>query len=111
LNALAFARGKEMHSLLVVTSDYHTRRTLWSFWRAAGDDPVVLGVYPALSAETSRISLVSLYVLAYEGLKNVYYRWKYDPEWIAGRVETKTPTLLRNSCQKSAFVRKDEIEI
>jgi len=69
-----FARDKGLRSLLVVTSDYHTRRTLWSFQRLAGDESVKLGIYPVVTEQLSKISYVRFWILAEEMLKNLYYR-------------------------------------
>ncbi len=73
LNTRAFVRADgSIRSLLVVTSDYHTRRTLWSFEQVFADDAVTIGVVAADSpqrgaGERFRIHGVEL-------LKSVVYR-------------------------------------
>jgi uncharacterized SAM-binding protein YcdF (DUF218 family) len=76
-HAIDFARSKGLRSLLVVTVDYHTRRTLWSFQRAAGDDSLSSAVYPVTNDKTADFSFRRLYILAVEAMKNVYYWWRY----------------------------------
>lgn len=76
-HAVDFARREGLRSLLLVTSDYHTRRTLWSFQRAAGDDPLSLAVYPVVGNKTSDTRFRRLYILTVEAIKNLYYRWRY----------------------------------
>lgn len=39
-------RGNSIDSLLVVSSHYHTRRTLWTFERVFSGTDVMIGVYP-----------------------------------------------------------------
>ena len=76
-HAMDLARGGGLHSLLVVTSDYHTRRTMWSFLRVGGDDSLSLAVYPVANNKTADISFRRFCILAVEAMKNVYYWWRY----------------------------------
>lgn len=76
-HVMDFARDMGLQSLLVVTSGYHTRRTLWSFQRLAGDEPVQLGIYPVMSERLSKINFVRFWILVEEMLKNLYYRWVF----------------------------------
>ena len=55
---------------MLVTSDYHTRRTLWIFRRVLQDLPVTIGITPA---PTSMFSLPALK----EPFKLLYYRLRY----------------------------------
>lgn len=48
LNTREYVLSREdIRSLLVVTSDYHTRRTLWSFRRVFREEDIRIGIYPA----------------------------------------------------------------
>jgi len=76
-HVMDFARDKGLRSLLVVTSGYHTRRTLWSFQRLAGDESIKLGIYPVVTEQLSKISYVRFWILLEEMLKNLYYRWVF----------------------------------
>ena len=80
-HAMDFARGRGLRSLLVVTSDYHTRRTLWSFQQAAGDDSLFLAVHPVFAEKAADLRFRRFYILSVEVIKNFYYRWRYDPGW------------------------------
>jgi len=76
LNTLAYVRTHpEIRSLLVVTSDYHTRRTLWTFWRVFEGTEIQIGVYPVPDLSASWWHRTS--VLYLEFLKYVYYRVAY----------------------------------
>lgn len=56
-----------IRSILLVTSDYHTRRSFWIFRRVMGELPVVISVAPA------RAGGVIIHKIALEYLKLVYY--------------------------------------
>jgi len=76
LNTLAYVRTHpEIGSLLVVTSDYHTRRTLWTFRRVFEGQGTQIGVYPV--ADLSETWWRRTCVLYLEFLKYVYYRVAY----------------------------------
>lgn len=68
-------------SLLVVTSDYHTRRTLWSFRRVFAGTDVTIGVYPVLKDSNYRGR--RLRVMTVELMKLIYYQLRYRlfPAW------------------------------
>lgn len=69
------ARG--MKSILIVTSDYHTKRSQWTFKNVFRDYPITIGVYP-VNSEIKNMSLVSKFkTLGSEILKLLYYRSKY----------------------------------
>jgi uncharacterized SAM-binding protein YcdF (DUF218 family) len=73
LNTLAYVRTHpEIRSLLVVTSDYHTRRTLWAFQRVFEGTEIQIGVYPVPDLSASWWRRTSVMYL--EFLKYMYYR-------------------------------------
>lgn len=75
-NTLAYVRTHpEIRNLLVVTSDYHSRRTLWTFRRIFEGQGVQIGVYPV--ADLSETWWRRTSVLYLEFLKYVYYRVAY----------------------------------
>lgn len=61
--------------LLVVTSDYHTRRTLWTFRRILSATDVVVGVYPVRKDPDYRGR--RLRILSLELIKFIYYQLRY----------------------------------
>lgn len=65
-----------IRSLVVVTSDYHTRRTLWTFKEVFSGDPVALRVYPAASLP-QRGMKDNLVILTTELVKLMFYRVRY----------------------------------
>lgn len=76
-HAIDFARGQGLRSLLVVTSDYHTRRTLWSFQQVAVDESVRLAVYPVTDDKPANSSFRRFHTLMVEAIKTLYWRWRY----------------------------------
>ena len=62
-------------SLLVVSSHYHTRRTLWTFRQVFSDTDIIVGVYPV----SDDPDYVGRYLKAYtvEFVKLVYYWLRY----------------------------------
>lgn len=66
-------------SLLVVTSDYHTRRTLWIFQRVFEGEAVSISVFPVV-VEDSKYNGRRPLILAEEFIKLIYYKLKYS-EW------------------------------
>jgi len=60
-----------LKKIILVTSDYHTRRTLWTFKQVLQQCPTQLTVYPALSFGANSRSL------ALECVKFAYYLTKY----------------------------------
>lgn len=76
LNTLDYVRvHPEIHSLLVVTTDYHTRRTLWTFQRVFEGEGTQIGVYPVPDLSQPWWRRPSVPYL--EFLKYVYYRVRY----------------------------------
>lgn len=47
LNTREYVQEKKITSLVVVTADYHTRRTLWSFGKVFAGSAVKVGIHPA----------------------------------------------------------------
>ena len=76
-HALDYARAQGLESLLVVTSDYHTRRTLWCFQRAAGAEPLELGVLPAQNGRPEPPTWERRRTLLVEAIKYLWYRLRY----------------------------------
>ncbi|MEI6825828.1 MAG: YdcF family protein [Desulfuromonadales bacterium] len=65
-----YAGEHSMHSIHLVTSDYHAYRAVWVFKRVFGDLPVTIGITPAPSPMFSLPSLK-------EPFKLVYYWVRY----------------------------------
>jgi uncharacterized SAM-binding protein YcdF (DUF218 family) len=80
LNTRKYVLDKRLKSIIIVTSDYHTRRSLWTFERVFQGYHVKVGVFPARSAEKSSY-LSRFMTLSYEMLKLVYYKCRYNP-WV-----------------------------
>ncbi|MCP3178126.1 YdcF family protein [Desulfuromonas sp. KJ2020] len=76
-HAVDYARAEGMKSLVVVTSDYHTRRTLWSFNFHAKNESISIGVYPGPNHKGAAWNLHRLKVLLGEFVKLVYYQVRY----------------------------------
>lgn len=70
----ALADGS-IDKLLIVTSDYHTGRSLWVFCRLFSDMNVRIGVYPIVAQ--SKSTLYRLRNLTMELIKFGYYRLRY----------------------------------
>ena len=62
-------------SLFVVTSHYHTRRTLWTFRQVFADTDVIVGVYPAPKDPDYTGRYLKTYTM--ECVKLVYYWLRY----------------------------------
>jgi len=71
------SHDNSLDSLLVVTSHYHTRRTLWVFNRVFAGTEVDIGVYPVLKDPAYQGRYLATYTV--ELIKLVYYwlwfRW------------------------------------
>ncbi|UTF50721.1 YdcF family protein [Desulfomicrobium sp. ZS1] len=76
LNTLDYVRAHpEIRSLLVVTTDYHTRRTLWTFELVFEGEGTQIGVSPVPDLSQSWWRRAQVAYL--EFLKYVYYRLRY----------------------------------
>jgi len=76
-----------INSLLVVTTNYHTRRSLWTFRQVFSDTDLIIGVYPV----SDDPDYVGRYLKTYtvEFVKLVYYWLRYGMmgEWGVGSGE------------------------
>jgi uncharacterized SAM-binding protein YcdF (DUF218 family) len=68
----------QVGEIMLVTSDYHTRRTLWIFRRVLRDLPVSIGIAPAPSPLFSLPALKEPFKLMYYWLR--YGVFNYMPE-------------------------------
>ena len=76
LNTLDYVRAHpEIRSLLVVTTDYHTRRTLWTFGLVFEGEGIQIGICPV--PDLSRPWWRRAQDAYLEFLKYVYYRLRY----------------------------------
>lgn len=77
LNTRAAVLDKGIKSIIIVTSDYHTKRSLWIFKRVFKEYPVKIGVYSVTSRVTALPLLDKFVTLGYEVLKLLFYRCNY----------------------------------
>ncbi len=77
LNTRTAVMKMGIRSITVVTSDYHTRRSLWIFERVFRGLPVKIGVYSADSGMGRMSGLKKCLVLSYEMTKYLYYRCRH----------------------------------
>lgn len=77
LNARQEILAKGLRSIIIVTSDYHTRRALWTFARVLRKYPITIGVMPAASEPAGSADLLKLPKLGGEMTKYLYYRLAY----------------------------------
>lgn len=68
---------KGFKSIIIVTSDYHTRRSLWTFKRVYKNYPVKIAVYPVRSKVTAMPCYKKFIPLSCELIKYFYYICKY----------------------------------
>lgn len=66
-----YVEANSIHSLLIVTSDYHLRRAIWIFRKLFRTRPVTISAYPAQSRSTGFIDY------AVEYCKLAYYRLRW----------------------------------
>ncbi len=78
LNTRKYVLGNGLKNIIIVTSDYHTRRSLWIFERVFRGYPVKIGVYPAKSEVNPESSLRRFMTLSFEMLKLIYYKSRYN---------------------------------
>jgi uncharacterized SAM-binding protein YcdF (DUF218 family) len=78
LNTRKFILAHGIRSIMVVTSDYHTRRSLWTFERVFQSRNVEIGVYPADTGMGNMSIIKRSAVLGFEMTKFLYYRYKYN---------------------------------
>ncbi len=80
LNTKVFVQENKITSLIVVTSDYHTRRTLWSFEKVFIEQQVKLSVYSSginSPVENWVERILRSNTLIYEFLKLNYYKCRF----------------------------------
>jgi len=77
LNTRAFVLEKGIKSICIVTSDYHSKRSLWTFERVFRGCPIVIGVHPVKSGVTALAGYRKVTPLGLEFLKYLYYRCKF----------------------------------
>ncbi|KJS03111.1 MAG: hypothetical protein VR65_02385 [Desulfobulbaceae bacterium BRH_c16a] len=77
MNSRTEILDKGIKSIIIVTSDYHTRRSLWCFERVLRDHPVTIGVYPAKSEVSTSSDCKKFLELCREMIKYVYYIYSY----------------------------------
>lgn len=67
-------------SLLLVTSDYHTRRALWSFRKVFSKEPVLIGIVPVNSGMHGwvRDHWRMCLEIATEAVKSAYYYVRFE---------------------------------
>lgn len=78
LSTRKYVCGHHMKSLVIVTSDYHTRRSLWTFRNVFRGLPVSIGVFPVKTEIINSSSIGKTKVLLLEGLKLFYYRIRFN---------------------------------
>jgi len=72
-----FVRNHDVKSLIVVTSDFHSRRALWAVRRALRGTAVEVGVEPAPSPRSWWWSPVGWRAVSSEYAKFAYYFFRY----------------------------------
>lgn len=77
LNSRTEIIAKGIHSIIIVTSDYHSRRSLWIFEKVLRGHPVTVGVYPAKSAVSTSSDFTKFLELSREMIKYLYYTYSY----------------------------------
>jgi uncharacterized SAM-binding protein YcdF (DUF218 family) len=98
LAASGYVRAMNLRRLLVVTSPYHTRRTLAVFRTVLADVPVAVGVFPASAHSPARPARwwhapYDRWYVTYEWSALVYYALKYGivPVATAGVLPSTAP--------------------
>jgi uncharacterized SAM-binding protein YcdF (DUF218 family) len=74
LTTKRYVLDHNLKSILVVTSDYHTRRTLWSFRTVLKDHPLVIGIYPVTASSVEQDDLKRYLT---EAVKLLYYKVRF----------------------------------
>lgn len=77
MNSRTEILDKGIKSIIIVTSDYHTRRSLWCFERVLRGHTVMIGVYPAKSEVSASSDCKKFLELCREMIKYVYYMYSY----------------------------------
>jgi len=77
LNTRTYILKGGIKSIIIVTSDYHSRRSLWTFEQVYRNQPLKIGVYPVRSSLASLSDNKKLTVLTVEMFKFLYYRLRF----------------------------------
>jgi len=77
LNTRKYVLDKGLKNIIIVTSDYHSRRSLRIFERIFRGHSVKIGIYPAKSEVNSLPYYKRFILLSYEMVKLVYYEFRY----------------------------------
>lgn len=81
LTTRTYVEKARLKSIMIVTSDYHTKRSLWTFRHVFQNNPVTLNIYPVKSGTKSAGFLVDNVAmfkrLAVEWGKYIYYRVRF----------------------------------
>lgn len=67
----AYLKSNKLQRIILVTSDYHSRRTLWIFQKVLRGLPVEIGIIPAHSTDLRMLDLFR------ECVKSVYYALRF----------------------------------
>ena len=81
LNTRAYVQANKITSLVIVTSDYHIRRTLWSFAEVFAGSAVKFGIYPSEPYTGSKSffgQMSRLSTLLMELIKLNYYKLRHE---------------------------------
>jgi len=78
LNSRQFVSREGINSIIIVTSDYHTKRSLWTFEQVYRDRDLIIGVYPVRSSLMEMPNYKKIMPLAVEMLKCAYYYCMYS---------------------------------
>jgi uncharacterized SAM-binding protein YcdF (DUF218 family) len=77
LNTRMVVREKAIKSIIIVTSDYHSKRSFWTFDKILRNNPVVIGIYPVKSKVVAMPYFKKFIPLSLEMIKYIYYNCKY----------------------------------
>lgn len=78
LNTRKYIQNHRIRSIIIVTSDYHSRRSLWIFEQTYRDQSLRIGVYPAHSSLMALPRYRKFMTLSVEMIKYLYYRLAYS---------------------------------
>lgn len=77
LNSRQAVLNRGIKRIIIVTSDYHTRRSLWVFEKVFHNQSVEIGVYPAKSNIVALPAYKKFLPLSLELIKYWYYKYKF----------------------------------
>jgi uncharacterized SAM-binding protein YcdF (DUF218 family) len=80
-HALKYVIENKIDNLIIVTSDYHTKRACWVFEQIIKQRKIEVGTYPIYSHISKKEGVMDTYKrlnqLSIEFLKLIYYKMKY----------------------------------